>query len=100
MKRPRTPTLLEIPLKRLKVTEPTRKRPGDDIQRPAKRRFMPTHRADAMESEIAALRAELQASREREQIAANVLAGQAARIRQLEFLLSRREHMHKYIMAY
>ena len=49
---------------------------------------------------VAALRAELQASREREQIAANVLAGQAARIRQLEFLLSRREHMHKYIMAY
>lgn len=99
MKRPRTPTLLETPLKRFKPA-PTRKRPGDDIQRPAKRRFMPTHRADAMESEIAALRAELQASREREQIAANVLAGQAARIRQLEFLLSRREHMHKYIMAY
>ena len=87
MKRPRTPTLLETPLKRFKP-EPTRKRPGDDIHHPAKRRFMPHNRVDAMESEINALRAELQASREREQIAATVLAGQAARIRQLEFLLS------------
>jgi len=103
MKRPLTPTLLETPLKRLKVTAPvapSRKRAGDDMQRPAKRRFTAHRRVDAMENEIDALRAELRASRAREEVAASVMAGQAARIRQLEFLLSNKQHMHKYIMAY
>ncbi len=121
--RPTTPTLLQESTKRFKAmsvqkrkreeeyapqkricretTDPVcGKRGGDTLVRAGKRRFTADNYIEAMEEEIAHLRAQLQEYITRDETAATLLAGQAAQIRHLEFLLHQKRTMPQYITAY